>query len=359
MLPAIPLTQFNTGDQLYKYELGQRIGSGSFGEVWRAQDRAVGHEYAIKILNPGVPVHERLREAQIGHVLDHNNVVKVHQADVVQVGQQDYVIVAMDFMPNGPSTRMANPSHFLPVPDVVRLGKDIARGLEYLHGHDFFHNDVKPENVLIGPQHQGMLTDYGIVGVTQGGAPVQPPNVYKIHTAPEVLASNAITAQTDVFQTGLTLFRFAVGLDTLRQKFITLGEQAYYDAATNGKLVTAIDFPAFVPSRLRRVILKAVNPDLTERYQSALEMRRDLEKLNYPGYWTVEPNGDFVGYNGNYQYRYTQNKKSGNRFDVIALRRNIANGRDRRCGKFCHKDITNSVAQKEINKFIKAVVEGI
>lgn len=359
MPPASPIAQLLPGTQLYKYRLRHRIGGGSFGEVWVAEDQAVGCEYAIKILKPGMPVHHMLREAQIGHTLNHNNVVRVHQADVTRLGHYDLVIVAMDYMPNGPVTKLANPSLYLPLPEVIRLGKDILRGLEYLHGHDFFHNDVKPENILIGAQGQGMLTDYGIVGITQDGAPVPPPTFYKIHAAPEVVDTNAITAQTDVFQAGLTLFRMAVGLDTLRQKFTTLGEQAYYDAVARAGLVSTSDFPAYVPSRLRRIIQKAIDPNLAERYQSALEMRRELEKLNYPGHWTVRENGDFVGYNGSYVYRYEQLRKAGNRFDVRALKCNRRTGRETRCIKYCHANLTNAVANKTIEKFVKAVVEGV
>ena len=201
-----PIHQLLPGTQLYKYTLGHRIGGGSFGEVWLARDQAVDHEYAIKILKPGTPINERLREAQIGHVLEHNNLVRVHQADVVPINGQEYVIIAMDYMPSGPITKLANPSLFLNLPDVIRIGIDILRGLGNLHSHDFIHNDVKPENVLIGSNGQGMLTDYGIVGVTNNGAPVAPPTFYKIHAAPEVLQQYQITAQTDVYQTGLTLF---------------------------------------------------------------------------------------------------------------------------------------------------------
>ena len=359
MPPASPIAQLLPGTQLYKYTLRHRIGGGSFGEVWLARDQAVDHEYAIKILKPGVPIHQRLREAHIGHVLDHNNVVRVHQADITRLGGDEYVIIAMDYMPGGPVTRLANPSLYLPLPEVIRLGKDILRGLEYLHGHDFYHNDVKPENVLIGPQGQGMLTDYGIVGVTQNGAPVAPPTFYKIHAAPEVLQQNAITARTDVYQTGLTLFRMLVGLDTLRQKFTALGEQGYYNAVAQADLISASDFPAYVPNRFRRAILKAAHPDPNERYGSALEMRRELEKLNYPGFWTVEANGDFVGHNGGYTYRFGVTKKVGNRHDVEAKRQNKKSGRETRCAKYCHTGVTNADAKKKVAAFVKAVVEGI
>ena len=138
MIQASPVAQLLPGMLLYKYQLRHRIGGGSFGEVWLAGDQAIGHDYAIKILKPGTPIHHRLREAQIGHILDHNNVVRIHQADVTRIGQEDYVIIAMDYMPGGAITKLANPSLYLRLPEVIRLGIDILRGLEYLHGHDFF-----------------------------------------------------------------------------------------------------------------------------------------------------------------------------------------------------------------------------
>ena len=359
MPQANSIAQLLPGMQLYKYQLKHRIGGGSFGEVWLAKDHAVDHDYAIKILKPRTPVHHRLREARIGHVLNHNNLVRVHQADVTTLGGHDLVIIAMDYMPNGPITQLANPSLYIPLSDVIRLGCDILRGLEYLHGENFYHNDVKPENVLIGPQQQGLLTDYGIVGVTQNGAPAPTPTFYKIHAAPEVVNQNNTTAQTDVFQTGLTLFRMLTGLDTLRQKFNAMGEKAYYNAVAQADLIAASDFPAYVPSRLKRIIQKAVNPDLNDRFSDALSMRRELERLNYPGYWTVKPTGEFAGYNGAYAFRFEQNKKAANKYDVVTFRKSRSTGRETRFSRFCASNINNAVAKKQIAKFVKAVVEGI
>ena len=66
------------GMNLYKYQLVSKIGAGGFGEVWLAHDLAVQREYAVKVLRPSVSVDERLREAQIGNRLEHNNLVYVH-----------------------------------------------------------------------------------------------------------------------------------------------------------------------------------------------------------------------------------------------------------------------------------------
>ena len=165
MLPIAPGALLHN-----KYEPMQMIGGGNFGEVWLAKDHAVDHTYAIKILKPGVTVVNQLREAQIGHAFTHNNLVRVHQADVLTDGR---VIIAMDFLPDGPITTLANPANFLPLPLAIRTTVDTLQGLEHLHASSFFHNDIKPENILRGQDGQARLGDYGIVGISQNGQPVR------------------------------------------------------------------------------------------------------------------------------------------------------------------------------------------
>ena len=150
----------------------------------------------------------------------------------------------------------------------------------------------------------------GIVGISQNGQPVPAPARYILHAAPETTAGNGIEARTDILQTGLTLYRLLAGLGTLRAKFNSLGKANYETALAAGKLLAASDFPRFIPNGVIRVIKKAINPDPGERYQSALEMRRALEKLTFPGYWTVDPSGAFIGLDKRHQFRFEVDSNS-------------------------------------------------
>ncbi len=353
--------QLQSGQQLYKYHLKRRIGVGNFSQVWLAEDQSVGCEYAIKILKPEVRISDFRREAYAGHKLNHDNVMRVHYADFVKDSTKSYPIIVMDYMSKGTIIQLANPLLFLELPEVIKLGRDILNGLDHLHGLNLIHRDVKPGNVLIGPREQGVISDYSIVEPTQNGLSraQAPMYMYVLHTAPEVLKSKPVTVQTDVFQVDLTLFRILVGLDWLKQKFNRLGREAYFTAIIDGDLIVKTDFPAYVPNRLRQIILKAIHPDLTKRFSSALVMRRELEKLSYPGYWTTTDNRDPVGYNGNFTYSFEKKEISKTRYDVVARRCHTISKRTTRCRKFCHLNLTNSIAEKEISEFIKAVVEGI
>ena len=182
---------------------------------------------------------------------------------------------------------------------------------------------------------------------------------YKLHAAPEVVASDLISAQSDIYQVGLTLFRLLVGLDALGRKFSDLGEQGFYSAAAGSGLVQARDFPAYVPPRLRRLVIKAAHPDLSKRYTTANEMRKELERLKYPGYWAVDLGGNPVGWNGAYSYRVTKERAGARRFNVQATRRSESTGRETQCRSYCHTDVTGSAADTAVQRFVRAVVEGI
>lgn len=353
--PTAPIPITNGTTFYNKYRLTQIIGRGSFGEVWLASDQAINHEYAIKILNDGVGIDQRLREAQIGHAFTHNNLVRVHQADVATDGK---VVIAMDYYPDGSVTTLANTCNFLPLPVAIRTMIDVLQGLEHLHFNNFFHNDVKPQNILRGPHGQAKLTDYGIVGISTNGSPVMPSNWYILHAAPETVAGNGIEARTDIFQSGLTMFRLLTGLGSLESKFNSLGPAAYAAALADGTLIRTIDFPPFIPNSVRRAVLTAVDPDPVNRFQSALDMRRTLETISFAGHWTVDETSNLIGMDSRHTYRFTRTPDSKKGFTFIALKTNRQSGRETRVSQFTKSNLSASEARKLEAAFIKAILKG-
>lgn len=345
------------GSQIYKYQLVNPLGQGQFGQVWLADEMALGCRYAIKILNPGIPVDQRLREAQIGHRLDHNNLVQVHQADVIPFGNDHVVIIAMEYLPAGSIVRRVNPANFLPLSEVLRAAKDVLQGLDYLHANNFYHNDIKPENILVGQARQAMLTDYGIVGVSTDGNSVPAPASYLLHKAPEVISGGNINVQTDIFQAGLTLFRLATGLSSLSAMQAQLGWNNYYQAINTGALITADSFPSFIPTALRRIILKAIDPNPAGRFQTPLEMRRAVEKLAFAGSWTVDSSGELVGLSNRFSFRFAQTRV-GAGFSVTSFKKNLKSGNETKVSDYCGRGLSAKQADKLVDRFVKHVVTG-
>lgn len=350
--------QINPGQTIYKFVLQRSIGGGGFGDVWLAHDRTISRNVAVKVLAQGVTIDERLQEARIGNHLDHANLVKMHYADVVQHNGNDLVIIAMDYHANGSILSGVNSGNFMPIPDVIRFMADILRGLEYLHELNLYHNDIKPKNILIGDANQGVLTDYGITCHSPNGQPVQPRNAYKLHIAPEVLNSNQINVQTDIYQVGLTAFRLLNGIGQIRDKFNALGQNDYYQLVKDGKVVQTNDYQPFVPRNLKGVINKAVNVDPSSRYQSAVEMRRALERLSYPGYWTTDACGSFVGHNERYDFRFEERAQTAKSFEFAAFKKFRDSGRETKISAHSGKNLTRKQTDDLKRKFMQWVVTG-
>lgn len=347
-----------SGDNLYKYQLIRKIGGGNFGEVWIAHDLTLSRDVAVKILDESMaPVAENLKEAQLGHRLEHRNVVHVHYADVVQVNSNSVVIIAMDYHPHGSIVGKLNPSNFLAITQAIEVVVDILRGLEYLHEQGLYHNDIKPSNILIGPRGEGILTDYGISCLSPDLQPTQAPSAYILHRAPETSRDNNISIQTDIYQVGLTLFLLINGVGLIRDLRNSLRTERFEELKAQNKIPRKQDFQAFVPTSIKRIISKATKADPAERYQSALEMRRALEAIHIHGYWTTDSTGAHIGYFNNQIFRFEVAKvPKGLKF--TPYRKQIESGKENKIGVRTKTGLSRKELDKCIGNFMLDVVNG-
>lgn len=351
--------QFNPGDKLYKYQLKQYIGGGQFGQVWLTHDLTLSKDVAVKILDDTLaPVADHLKEAQLGNKLTHENVVKVHYADVVPIDNHvNTVIIAMDYHPTGSTVGQLNSSHFMPLNKAKNIGIDILRGLEYLHEQNLFHNDIKPSNILVGSKGEGILTDYGISCISQKLQPTQAPDSYILHRAPETSNSNQISTLTDIYQVGITLFRLINGIGLIQDQANKLGIEQFEVCKAQGKILNPNDYQPFVTRRVKTVLNKAVRSVPSERYQSALEMRRALEALTVSGYWTTDALGQYIGHlNKNIFTFEIQNNKSGIKFE--AFKENLDSGKKIRVSSHSAKCLSKGDCESQKQKFMQSVIEG-
>jgi serine/threonine protein kinase len=344
---------------LYKYQLQQRIGKGQFGEVWLAHDAAIARQVAIKVLDESMaPLAEVLREAQFGNRLAHQNVVKVHNADVIDYGGDSLVIIVMDYLPNGSVTRLGNAANFVIAPKAIAATIDVLRGLEYLHNGHLFHNDIKPSNILIGSRGEALLTDYGISCPSPNLMPAVAPSAYVLHRAPETLVTGSISVTTDIYQTGLTLFRLLNGFGLVREQRARLGNAEFEAQKAKGNVPADEDFQPFIGKALRKIIRKATAPNPANRFQSALEMRRSLEKLNCYGYWDADASGQLVGYIRQKQKITYSIYRNSAGFILSTNREYLESGRTTRVGKYCATGLKEAHLHQLKKKMMQEVSEG-
>lgn len=355
----MPLSiSLSPGDTIYKFQLKRKIGGGNFGDVWLAHDLAISRDVAVKILDESMaPVTANLEEARVGNRLDHANLVKVHYADVTTIGSHNVAIIAMDFHPTGSIMNQLNPSNFITIISALNLTIDILRGLEYLHEQSLFHNDIKPSNILIGPQGEGILTDYGISCSSPGLTPTTAPDAYILHRAPETEETGDISILTDIYQVGLTLFRIINGIGLIRDLKNLLGDDQFEELKKKNKIPKENDYQLFIPTAVKKIINKAVKANPADRFQSALEMRRALERIRICGHWTTNSSGNYIGYSENYIFTYAISRnRFGFKFD--AHKERIGSGRKTRISSFSGNKLSAKDSNKKIKAFMQAVVAG-
>lgn len=344
---------------LYKYQLQRRIGKGHFGEVWLAQDVAIARQVAIKILDESMaPVAEVLKEAQVGNRLAHQNVVKVHNADVIDFSGARLVVIAMDYLPKGSVMQLGNAANFVIAPNAIAATIDVLRGLEYLHDGHLFHNDIKPSNILIGSRGEALLTDYGISCPSPNLMPAAAPAAYVLHRAPETLITNSISVTTDIYQTGLTLFRLLNGFGLIREQKARLGDAEFEAQKAKGNVPADEDFQPFIGKPMRKIILKATAPNPNERFQTALEMRRALEKLHCYGHWDADASGQLVGYIGQKQKITYSIARNAGGFVLNTKRKYLESGRITQVSKYCVSGLKEARLHQLKKLMMQEVTEG-
>ena len=350
----------NIGDTIYKYKLIRKLGAGAFGQVWLAEDTSINNTVALKILPSDFKnVATVLEEARIGHKFNHDNLLQIHYADIITLNDGSAItLIAQDYKPNGTVERLLNTHNFLDAPILLRVLKDILYGLEYLHNSNIFHNDIKPGNILLGDKNIAILADYGISGITLDGNPIIPKDTYIVHGAPETLSSTPIiNIHTDIYQVGCTAYRLANGISTLRDEFSNNSSE-YQQRVLNGEISNK-KHGMHVPIKLASIIKKAMSLDPNDRYLSALEMRRDLEKLSFAGYWTVDPHisTELIGKGAKYDYKFEKNLRPGNTFDFTATKVNKS-GRRTRVTQFCKKSLNAKDVAKIEKEYYQWVIKN-
>jgi serine/threonine protein kinase len=151
------------GQTLGKYRILEEIGRGGMGMVYKAHDTVLDRLVAIKVLAPHLTwdqefVQRFLHEARAAARLEHPHIVTIH--DVGQV--QGYHFIAMKYLEGRSLAEIIRREGRLPPERVAHLLAQIAQALDYAHARNLIHRDVKPGNVIVGPQDHATLTDFGV-----------------------------------------------------------------------------------------------------------------------------------------------------------------------------------------------------
>jgi len=277
---------------LSNLEYIRQIGSGGFGEVWKARDRGLDALRAVKIVAPSaIPSLENYNdEARVLNNLAHPNIIKVYGAEVgpktgtsPDVGM--YVII-MEYIDGGSLDDVLQKEAFLHPRDAVHRFSAACVAAAHAHAKDYIHRDIKPANILISGE-QTKLSDFGLCVPGAGGGASGAGTL--VYAAPEVVDGNPTTILSDIYSLGVTLYELINGSSYVDW---TGDEDELAEAVVRGRFPDRNEFQPFVNDKLKRVIKKAMNADPSKRYRDADELRHALEAVPIRCSWTLQSVGD-------------------------------------------------------------------
>jgi len=272
------------GLELGHYRIVEKIGAGGMGEVYRAQDKHLGRDVAVKVLPPGTLSDESARkrfreEALILSKLNHPNIATIHDFDT-QAGA-DFLV--MEYVPGVTlSERLATGP--LPEREVACLGGQLAEGLAAAHERGVIHRDLKPGNLRLTSDGRLKILDFGLAKLVQpvsGDARTQSLSETRAlagtlpYMAPEQLKGERVDARSDLWAVGIALYEMATGRHPFEGKTST----AVTDQILHAPAPALQELQPRLSSRLADIILKCLEKDAENRYQSAKELQVDLRRL--------------------------------------------------------------------------------
>lgn len=273
------------GQTLGHYEIVAKIGAGGMGEVYRAHDKQLDRDVALKVLPAGTLTNETARkqfrkEALALAKLNHPNIETVHE-----FSSQDGVdFLVMELIP-GHSLSQKLQEGPLPEREIVRLGIQFAEGLAAAHEQGVVHRDLKPGNLMATPEGRLKILDFGLARLTQVTAdPDMTRSITQETTvsgtvpymAPEQLRGERVDARADLHAAGAVLYEMATG----KRAFSDTQPLRLIDSILHGAPPSPRALNPRISPGLETIIQRAMEKEPASRYQTAREMLAVLEGLS-------------------------------------------------------------------------------
>jgi serine/threonine protein kinase len=276
------------GQTVSHYRILGKLGGGGMGVVYEAEDLKLGRHVALKFIPENLAgdpksLERFTREARAASLLNHPNICTIH--GIEDNGGHPFIV--MEKL-EGESLKQAISGHAMEIDRVLDIGMQVADALAASHAKGIVHRDIKPANIFLTPSGQVKVLDFGLaklmhnVGTdSDGGAAdnsltavgVIPGTA--VYMSPEQARSEEIDFRSDLFSFGVVLYEMSTG----KKPFSGKNSLMTLDAVLHDKPIPPGEINPKVPVELEGIIGKAMEKDRKERYQSATQMKADLQQL--------------------------------------------------------------------------------
>ena len=270
-----------TVKRIGKYEIVRELGSGATSRVYLALDQFSNQQVALKLFNPDqmrdAPRANAYRkllltEASLAGKLSHPHIVRIF--DAVLDGELNYM--AMEYVEGETLEKYTEVDHLLPISTVAEIIYKCGNALEYAQRQGVIHRDIKPANILMQAGGDIKITDFGAALIENQHVSQQLTHVTGVgspaYMSPEQIQELPLTHQTDIYSLGVTLFK----LLTSRLPFYADNSYSLLYQIMNGEPPPLKTFRHDIPEQLETIVRRAMQKDLSQRYQTWGEFTHDL-----------------------------------------------------------------------------------
>jgi tetratricopeptide (TPR) repeat protein len=278
--------ELSSGSRLGHYEVRDPLGKGGMGEVYRARDTRLNRDVALKVLPADLAkdAERRMRferEAQAVAALNHPNIVTIHSVE--QADETHFITMELV---EGKTLTQLIPGGGIPLSRVFEIAVPLADALAAAHGKGITHRDLKPDNVMVTSDGRVKVLDFGLAKLTDvmdAGGEMATATVTaegKIlgtvaYMSPEQAEGKPVDARSDVFSLGVLLYEMASG----KRPFEGNTRISTITAILRDSPPSLVDVRRDLPRHLSRIVSHCLAKEPDRRYQSALDVRNQLDEL--------------------------------------------------------------------------------
>lgn len=261
-----------------RYDVIEEIGSGGMGKVFRAVDKTIDEEVALKVLNPDIAANEKMierfrNELKMARKIAHKNVCRMY--DFCQ--EQGTQFIIMEYVPGEDLRSLIKRIGQFTVGKTILIAKQVCEGLAEAHRLGIVHRDLKPQNIMIDREGNARIMDFGIArslksrGMTEGDTVIGTPE----YMSPEQVEGKDVDHRSDLYSLSAILFEMLTGRVPFQGDTpFSIALKHKSEPPPNPRKINNQ-----IPENFSQLILRCLEKDRKMRFQSAEELLSELNKI--------------------------------------------------------------------------------